>query len=294
MDHISPLMRVFRMFGMEQIAWALRRLYCPVDAQALVLEVGSGGNPYPRANVLLDAYEETRERHWTPLVVDRPFVFGTIERLPFKTQAFDFLIACHVLEHSPVPEKVLYEFQRVARAGYIEVPDAFLERLNPYRDHRLEITVRNNRLRIRKKSGWVIDLEAVELYEYRIKRIMVRNILRRYPFEFYTRYFWQNTITFDILNPEVNAAWPAPEDVRPLPVPIGGTLRKQVREHIVRFLRTRCSQVRRNARLDVFALLQCPTCQSDGLQRSPTQLFCQICGTRYAIRQGIPIMFPQS
>ncbi len=82
-----------------------------------MLEVGSGGNPYARADVLLDAYEETRERHWAPLIADRPLVLGFVEDLPFHDHAFDFMIASHVLEHSARPERFLAELQRVARAG---------------------------------------------------------------------------------------------------------------------------------------------------------------------------------
>src|ERR1041384_6081923 len=158
-DEESSLMRLFRRLRLEPIAWSLRRLHCPIDSDGLVLEVGAGGNPYPRANVLLDAYEESQERHWEPLRRDRPFVFGFIENLPFKDRTFDFLIASHVLEHSKNPEKALAEFQRVAKAGYIEVPDALFERLFPYRDHRLEITVRDHRLVIRKKAAWLVDAE---------------------------------------------------------------------------------------------------------------------------------------
>src|SRR5262245_15583726 len=136
----SAAMSLFRRLGMESVAWSLRRLHCPVPDDALVLEVGSGGNPYARANVLLDAYEATAQRHWVPLKVDRPLVLGFAERLPFRDRAFDFVIASHVLEHSSNPERFLGELMRVARAGYIEVPDAFMERINPYEDHRLEIT----------------------------------------------------------------------------------------------------------------------------------------------------------
>src|SRR2546427_13131690 len=98
-------MRIFRRMGMESIAWALRRLHCPVSRNALVLEVGSGGNPYARSNVLLDAYEATRERHWVPLETDRPTVLGFVEDLPFKDKAFAFVIASHVLEHSSDPQR---------------------------------------------------------------------------------------------------------------------------------------------------------------------------------------------
>ena len=89
----SLLMRGVKKLGMERIAWSLRRLHCPVPSSALVLEVGSGGNPYPRANVLLDAYEDTIERYHAPLVKDRPMVFGVVERMPFQDKAFDFVIA---------------------------------------------------------------------------------------------------------------------------------------------------------------------------------------------------------
>src|SRR5688500_449050 len=92
-DEESRLMRLFRALRLESLAWSARRLHCPISPDALVLEVGAGGNPYPRANVLLDAYEETQERNWEPLRKDRPFVFGFIENLPFKDGAFDFLIA---------------------------------------------------------------------------------------------------------------------------------------------------------------------------------------------------------
>ena len=56
------------MISLRKIKWTLRRVNVTVGKNALVLEVGSGGNPYPRANVLVDAYEETQERHWETVV----------------------------------------------------------------------------------------------------------------------------------------------------------------------------------------------------------------------------------
>ena len=96
-----------RKHGFEPLAWALRRFHTPVASSALVLEVGAGGNPYPRANVLLDAYETTRERHWAPLTSDRPTVLGFVENLPFKDYAFAFVIAAHVLDYSAAPARVI-------------------------------------------------------------------------------------------------------------------------------------------------------------------------------------------
>ena len=90
-----------------------------------MLEIGAGGNPYPRANVLLDAYEDTVERREKLLVNDRPLVLGFAENLPFRDKSFDFIIASHVLEHSKDPEAFIKELMRVGKAGYIETPDAF-------------------------------------------------------------------------------------------------------------------------------------------------------------------------
>lgn len=207
MNDRSSLMKFFYMLGMERISWACRRLYCPVSKSALVLEVGSGGNPYPRANVLLDAYEETQERHWDALIHDRPTVLSFGENLPFKDKSFDYVIAAHVLEHTPYPEKFLAELQRVSRAGYIETPDAFMERINPYIDHRLEVTVRDSGLVIRKKPAWIYDTDLVELYEDRAKVIITRETIPKHAAEFHLRYFWHDNIKFSIVNPEVDATW---------------------------------------------------------------------------------------
>ena len=127
----SMPMRLSKRLGLTRVAWALRRLHCPVAAEALVLEVGSGGNPYARANVLLDAYEVTGQRHWVPLVSDRPTILGFVESLPFKDKAFDFVIAHNGLHHCASPHRGLLEMHRVARKGVLvfEPRDSLVSRL---------------------------------------------------------------------------------------------------------------------------------------------------------------------
>ena len=283
----SGAMSLLRSFGAQSTAWALRRFHTPVGPEALVLEVGSGGNPYPRANVLLDAYETSRERHWAPLASDRPTVLGFVENLPFRSQAFDFVIAAHVLEHSPQPAAFIGELERVAKAGYIEVPDALLERLNPYRDHRLEITCRNQTLVIRKKASWRDDPVVVDLYEDRVKPLLTRQLVPRFPFDFHVRYYWENRVSFQVVNPEVDASWPAPVvDAATASGSAGAKVRRFLREA----LRGVLSQRARNASIDLLPLLRCTVCHGTDLQREAQHLNCTGCGATFPVRNGVPVM----
>lgn len=288
----SSLMRMFSSIGAHSIAWSLRRLHCPVKPSDLVLEVGSGGNPYFRANVLLDAYAETRERHWVPLVHDRPTVLGFVERLPFRDKAFDFVIASHVLEHSTDPARFLGELQRVAKAGYIEVPDALMERLNPYRDHRLEITVRDGHLLIRKKPRWCADPELVELYEARAKKILTGETMRRHPATFHVRYYWDDSITYEVLNPEVDATWTPPDSDRPEAA--SRSLRQQLSGAALAMARSLLSQRRRNSAIDLMELLACPACGASKLTMADNRISCPDCSKIFPVRNGIPMMFSES
>lgn len=286
----SFAMRFARRLGFERIAWALRRLHCPVPKNALVLEVGSGGNPYARANVLLDAYETTRERHWAPLVTDRPTVLGFVENLPFRDGAFDFVIASHVLEHSPDPERFVSELQRVARAGYIETPDAFMERINPYHDHRLEVTVRKNRLLIRKKSGWCVDQELVDLYEQRAKPWVASEAIPNHPFDFHVRYYWSDRIDHEVLNPEVDTTWEPPQTSAISPPASGGA-----RKRLLGALRFLFSQGLRNRQIDLVSLMRCPICEGEELHREGATLVCARCGSVHPVREGgIPVLISGS
>lgn len=284
----SVLMRLCLALGMVRLAWSFRRLYCPVPKGALVLEVGSGGSPYFRANVLVDAYAQTRERHWAPFVTDRPSVLGFGENLPFKDKAFDFVVASHVLEHSANPRQFLEELQRVAKAGYIETPDAFMERINPYWDHRSEVTVRDGILVIKKKSHWKIDDDLVGLYEDRAKDIIARETIPQNPFEFHTRFYWNDSISYKIVNDEVDASWEPPNFSHTTVV--SKSLRSKLGRIVLGVTRKLFSQNRRNADLDIKSLLICPSCKSSNLDFSEAEIVCYSCGVHYENNNNVPAL----
>jgi len=288
----SRLMQALLASGNEKLAWACRRLHCPVPRSALVLEVGSGGSPYFRANVLIDAYTETRERHWAPFVTDRPSVLGKGESLPFRDKSFDFVIASHVLEHSTDPETFLRELQRVAKAGYIETPDAFMERINPYWDHRSEVTVRQGVLEVRKKTAWIPDRELVEMYEERAKPWIAGETIPSHPFSFHTRFYWKNQIPFRIINPEDDANWATPKMNQTTQMQM--SLRAKLGRLGLATARTLLSQKRRNRQIQLAALLQCPACNLSDLSFSPTTVVCQGCSRQYEVVAGVPYMTTES
>lgn len=284
-------MRLCQRLGLKNLAWSLRRLHCPVPSDALVLEVGSGGNPYPRANVLLDAYEDTIERYHEPLIKDRPLVYGYVERMPFCDKTFDFVIASHVLEHTPDPDAFLGELMRVGKAGYIETPDAFIERIIPFRFHRLEVTDRDGKLVISKKSSWKPHGELVELFEHKLKGREFISLMERHPEPFYVRFYWKDSIVYSVLNPETAATWEFPQQVEPRNASTGYS--RPLRAAAVRVARWFWSQGRRNSRIDLAPLLRCPTCYGHPLSHHNEQLRCDRCNSAYAIVNGIPQLYPR-
>jgi hypothetical protein len=287
----SLAMRALRKLGRDDLAWPLRRLHVPVGPEALVLEIGSGGNPFPRSNVLLDAYENTRQRHFEPLVSDRPTVLGLIEKLPFRDDSFDFVIACHVIEHSTNVGACLQEMQRVATAGYIECPDAFFERVNPYKDHRLEITDRDHELRIRTKPAWVGDPAVVELFEAQVKPSAKWNRhLRENPFAFHLRYFWTRDsggIRYQIEQVGDTQSFEGGGEEESPAARSGG-----IRGTLIAAVRGLLSQKSRNSALDLRPLLRCPACGGTQLEQRGEGLVCSSCSGRYAGSARFARLFP--
>jgi len=282
----SRTMRFFRKIGLDSIAWSLRRVHCPVGKDALVLEVGSGASPYFRSNILCDAYEETQERFFTPLVHDRPTVLAFVERLPFKDNIFDFVIASHVLEHSSDPERFLSEIQRVAKAGYIEVPDAFMERLTHYGFHRLEITDVSDCLIIRKKKDYIQDKEVVDLFHNKARPYFPKWVAK-FPFQFHVRYYWskeEGGIQHKVLNPECPADWPAPQSAQPAEIP-RLPLIADLKQKTLVLVRKLFSQSARNKSIDLLSLLKCPDCGGDNFENDEIfeHAICVKCGTKHSV-----------
>jgi methyltransferase family protein len=119
------------------IAAGLERLERDVPADALVLDVGGWAKPLARADWVLDIEAYTTRGRWghdggreaerftADTWVQRDLCAR--EPWPFADDQFDFAVCSHTLEDLRDPVWVCSELERVARAGYVEVPAAVEE-----------------------------------------------------------------------------------------------------------------------------------------------------------------------
>ena len=101
-----------------------------LSPQDLVLDVGGGAEPFHYASVVCEKdLRGTDQRAGRSAKLDRRFVAGDAQALPFPDRSFDFAFSRHVLEHVADPKAACAEMMRVAARGYIETPCALSEYL---------------------------------------------------------------------------------------------------------------------------------------------------------------------
>jgi hypothetical protein len=118
------------------LAASVDRVLAEVPDEAVILDVGGGVKPFTRADWVMDAlpYEErgelgqigpAEERFTASTWVLRDFCDH--EPWPFADNQVDFAICSHTLEDVRDPIWMCAELNRVAKAGYIEVPSRLEE-----------------------------------------------------------------------------------------------------------------------------------------------------------------------
>ena len=262
-----------------------------IPSGALILEVGSGHRPHPRANVLTDKYLDEVERGGR-LVTDRPFVQADAQQLPFKPKAFDYVICRHVLEHLEDPEAFFCELSRVGRAGYIETPSAIWEHLHSTRPyHRWYVLKIDDELVMMHKPasreqslfGHLFETLNTNSPEYRL-------FVRRYADLFYVRHHWRDQVNYCV-EPQDNErrAWFL-EPWNAVRVARFVSPRNQVRqardlllgalESVWGGFRRRLNRSFRHSHshpMDLAGLMQCPVC-AQSVQVGDGQARCLACG----------------
>jgi SAM-dependent methyltransferase len=161
-------------------------------AFGLVLEIGSGDNPNPRSNVLVDRYVSDDTERGGALIIDRPLVVADGHHLPFRNGVFAYIVCSHILEHMDDPQQFVQELMRVGKAGYIGSPSEIAERMFHWSFHRWYVNLIDNTLVLHPKEpaepfGELFDY----LYEYNPIYYFFQ---RSMPDLFWVEYEWHGTI----------------------------------------------------------------------------------------------------
>ena len=107
----------------DRFSYQQRYVRFDIEPGQRVLDIGSGGDPFPYATVLTDRFvDNSPSRRERLVTMNMPFVVSDAQELPFCDKTFDFVYCAHVLECVKDPLAVCREIMRVGRRGYIETP----------------------------------------------------------------------------------------------------------------------------------------------------------------------------
>ena len=203
------------------------------DDRWRVLDLGSGHNPHPRADVLVDKFllddptVSGRSGREVEIPAGKTFIVGDVKALPFKDKAFDFIVCSHVAEHIEDVDNFCREMIRVSEAGYIETPSKFAEVLRHPPYHIWYVSAKKNLLKFQSippgyPLKWFgkaffsfyfyksVQLDGKDVFSWAhgvpqpfdklflfTSRMLRRLWLRAKPIT-YTRFFWQNSFKWTV------------------------------------------------------------------------------------------------
>jgi SAM-dependent methyltransferase len=293
---ISPLKReITRALHVIDRSWA--QLFdwtrMGIGRRDLVLDVGSGGHPFGRADVLCDKFlfDNIERQGQESLVVDRPLVVADATKLPFRDGAFDFSRTSHLLEHLDEPEQHLAELQRVSRRGIIITPSEAWERLYPISSHRWVVNEIDSKLTLREKPRPIFDEDVGRIF-HSLERYGLSYFLDYFRNVFEVHYRWDGAINFSVerlpegqlnrLSGKTDAAAAAAPASEAPPESTKRSL-KMLASKVTRRL---CSS---HYGLDIWSLVVCPQCRGS-LERGANDCRCAGCHRTYRIQRDIPIL----
>ncbi len=279
--------------------------------EALVLEIGSGGRPWPRSDVLVDRYyfDDVGQRGGAEIFRDRrPLVVAAGERLPFVNKAFDFVYCNHVVEHADDIGSFLDELSRVGQSGYLECPSPALERILNQPQHRWYIAQANGTLLIHPKP----KDSAVAMHDDRLYfRMMSDHLLIRSYWDLFTvQLEWMDHIPYE-MRESLEAVFSQATSEEQVAKRIEGEKMKVLIRILLAMPKEQLKHTRlgqmgmrmlaRQRRMwrqlsgrvrismeQLEALLCCPYCKAT-LVKSPSFYHCTQCQREYHVENGVPI-----
>lgn len=168
----------------------------------LVLDVGSGGFPHSTADVLIERFLDDIQNHRShnKLVRDRPLVCADVTALPFRQNAFDYIICNHVIEHVEDAGQAVRELSRVGKRGYVNVPSEFWEFIAPSPAHRWVCAYKDGTLLLKpKRAQHDLGLQMYGgVFHFFQAHSDFRRLSLRRPDLFSVAFEWQDSIRYRV------------------------------------------------------------------------------------------------
>jgi hypothetical protein len=287
-----------------------------IPTEGLVLEIGGGGSPHLRSDILVDRFldeEGFAQRGRVPLVVgNRAMIQSDGALMPFGDRQFAYVILSHVIEHIPAESihRFVAELKRVALAGYIEAPCIMYEAIRDIPEHIWYVVCEPGVVHLCRKtsvSRWQPFLDPLFDDEG------FRSVVERCADLFFTGIEWQGGLRIEIHKDigELFAMYP-PDWARR--VVAEGIERAKYAQHlakrknlitrvlppllvdierkIVHSVRHRLAKPEdKKLVIDWMDLVVCPMCHSSLRIDVPRhKIECTICQKEYTIREdGVPV-----
>jgi SAM-dependent methyltransferase len=198
-----------------------------IKSEDYVLEIGPGGTPHPRSDILLEKVfgspsEEEAQRGFSPaLKTDKNTIYYDGGKFPFKDKEFDYIICSHVLEHIEDVDSFIAEINRVGNAGYFEYPSIYYEYIYNFPEHTTLIKKRNDKIVwMLKKDAGLSNFKPVNKFFYETLKKNYTSMINEFKDYFFEGFEWSKSISQsrtdkieDLVFDDINlAVW---EEVRP-------------------------------------------------------------------------------
>ena len=260
----------------------------------LVLEVGSGDNPKPRSDVLVEKFLDNDLERVSSVVVDRPLICGDILNLPFKDKSFDFVICSHLLEHIEDIEGALKELMRVGKRGYIETPSGLSERLQGYPFHRWYVDLEGQTIVFKEKKRSIHDSVLASDIHSAWKRYLSFRIYCYVNKEGLTCLNWNEKISYRVERVKEKSMT---EDDKNF---IHGDVDKQldrghqslIKRLLKRVFRLFSWILRFGKNIDIESCLRCPICfdQINNFSNKKSDPVTCVQGHQFLVKNKIPVL----
>ena len=275
-----------------------------VQANDIVLEIGSGHNPSTRSNVLCDKFLVDDTQRGGQIVADRPIVEADGQYLPFADNSFDYVICRHVLEHVEDPELMISELERVADRGYIETPSELGERLYGWPYHDWILNQVNDKLIIQKNQ---LDNQFGHLFHILASRDSdFSRFHQSYHSLFLIQYEWNEKVKYELVSSDESILKKQLGDIETLlsnklsnrsfvrwhEKTLRNTIANILPTQLTRRIKSWFAQLHQsNKTPDLTEIIVCPLCKVD-VEWARDVIICKNCKVDYPIVNHIPRLVP--